>query len=105
MRDLFASFTSPANSAGRRLVPSSAGSGGWSVQLGTAGSESEAIRNAQRLNMRYALALQGATIGVYEAKVQGAAIYRLRVVGLSEADATSLCAHMKSDGGDCLIGK
>ena len=56
-----------------------------------------------RLNAKYATALNGSTIGVHKAVVKGATIYRLRVTGLSKADAAALCARLKGDGGECFI--
>ena len=58
-----------------------------------------------RLNAKYASALNGSAIGVHKAVVNGDTIYRLRVVGLSKADAAALCARLKGDGGDCFIAK
>ena len=37
--------------------------------------------------------------------MKGETIYRLRVAGLSKADAAALCARVKGDGGDCFIAK
>ena len=56
-----------------------------------------------RLNAKYATALNGSAIGVHKAVVKGATIYRLRVTGLSKADAAALCARLKGDGGECFI--
>ena len=58
-----------------------------------------------RLSARYASALRGATIGVHKAWVRGATVYRLRAFGLSEADATELCAGVRGAGGDCFYGR
>ena len=58
-----------------------------------------------RLNAKYASALNGSSIGVHKAIVNGETIYRLRVAGLSKADAAALCARLKGDGGDCFIAK
>ena len=58
-----------------------------------------------RLSARYALPLRGSPIGVHKAWVRGATIYRLRVFGLSETDATALCVRVKGDGGDCFYGR
>ena len=44
-------------------------------------------------------------IGVHKAQVNGATVYRLRVVRLSKADAAALCSRVKGDGGDCFIVK
>jgi hypothetical protein len=37
------------------------------------------------------------------AGVDGETVYRLRVVGLSKADAVALCSRLKGDGGRCFI--
>ncbi len=80
-------------------------SSGWAVQLAAPKSEAEAKSDAAQLNAKYTSALNGSTIGVHKAVVNGETIYRLRVVGLSKADAAALCARLKGDGGDCFIAK
>ena len=80
-------------------------SGGWAVQLAAPRSEAEAKTTAARLGAKYELALNGSPIGVHKAVVNGETIYRLRVGGLSKADAAALCARLKGDGGDCFIAK
>ena len=80
-------------------------SGGWAVQLAAPRTEAEAESAAKGLNAKYASALNGSTIGVYKAVVKGATIYRLRVAGLSKADAAALCARLKGEGGECFIAK
>ncbi len=96
----------PAASARQPVDPTSATtSGGWAVQLGAPRSEAEAKRELARINAKYASALSGVTIGVHKAVVKHETIYRLRVVGLSKADAAALCARVKGDGGDCFIAK
>ncbi len=78
---------------------------GWSVQLAAPKSEAEAKSTVARLNTKYASALNGSSIGVHKAVVNGETIYRLRVGGLSKADAAALCARLKGDGGECFIAK
>ena len=104
--DLVGSLAAPATSA-RQPVDSTAAttSSGWAVQLAAPKSEMGAKSEAARLYARYASALSGAAIGVHEAQVNGATVYRLRVVGLSKADAAALCARMKRDGGHCFVAK
>jgi hypothetical protein len=80
-------------------------SGGWAVQLAAPKSEAEAKSTVSQLNAKYATALNGSNIGVHKAVVNGETIYRLRVVGLSKADAAAMCARVKGDGGDCFIAK
>jgi hypothetical protein len=78
---------------------------GWAVQLAAPKSETEANSDVARLNAKYASVLNGAAIGVHKAQVNGATVYRLRVVGLSKADAAALCGRVKGGGGDCFIAK
>jgi cell division septation protein DedD len=80
-------------------------SGGWAVQLAAPKSEAEAKGTAAKLSAKYESALNGSQIGVHKAVVNGETIYRLRVGGLSKADAAALCARLKGDGGDCFIAK
>lgn len=80
-------------------------SGGWSVQLAAPRSEAEASSELAKLNTKYAAELNGSTIGVHKAVVKGETIYRLRVVGLTKADAAKLCARLKGDGGQCFIAR
>jgi hypothetical protein len=85
------------------LVGALAGPAGWGVQLAAPKSDTEAKSDVARLNVKYGSALNGAAIGVHKAQVNGATVYRLRVVGLSKADAAALCSRVKGDGGDCFV--
>jgi hypothetical protein len=80
-------------------------SGGWAVQLAAPKSESEAKSDMTRLSAKYASALNGSSIGMHKATVKGETIYRLRVDGLSKADAAALCARLKGDGGECFVAR
>jgi cell division septation protein DedD len=80
-------------------------SGGWSVQLAAPKSEAEAQSTMTRLNSKYAAELNGSAIGVHKAQVNGDTIYRLRVSGLTKADAAAMCAKLKGEGGQCFIAK
>jgi hypothetical protein len=80
-------------------------SGGWSVQLAAPKSEAEAQSTMTRLNSKYAAELNGSAIGVHKAQVNGDTIYRLRVSGLTKADAAAMCARLKGEGGQCFIAK
>jgi SPOR domain len=80
-------------------------SGGWSVQLAAPKSEAEAQSTMTKLNSKYASALNGSPIGVHKAQVNGDTIYRLRVSGLTKADAAAMCAKLKGEGGQCFIAK
>ncbi|HKI14480.1 MAG TPA: SPOR domain-containing protein [Roseiarcus sp.] len=80
-------------------------SGGWAVQLAAPKSEAEANSEMARLTSKYGADLNGSSLGVHKAVVNGQTIYRLRVVGLTKADAAALCARLKGDGGECFIAK
>ena len=80
-------------------------SGGWSVQLAAPKSEAEAQSAMTRLNSKYSAELNGSPIGVHKAQVNGETIYRLRVSGLTKADAAAMCARLKGEGGQCFIAK
>ena len=80
-------------------------SGGWAVQLAAPRSEAEAKSKAAQLTGKYGAELNGSPIGVHKAVVNGETIYRLRVVGLTKADAAALCARLKGEGGECFIAK
>jgi hypothetical protein len=92
-------------SAPAQPVDAAAGTGGWAVQLAAPKSEADAKSAIERLNAKYAAALNGATIGAHKALVNGETIYRLRVVGLSKADAAALCARLKGEGGECFVAR
>jgi len=80
-------------------------SGGWAVQLAAPRSEAEANSELARLNNKYGAQLNGSALGIHKAVVKGETIYRLRVVGLTKADAAALCARLKGGGGECFIAK
>ncbi len=84
--------------------PAGAG-GGWAVQFAAPRSEADAQSAISRLKSKYADALGGAELAVRKADVNGQTIYRVRVGGLSKADAAALCAKMKASGGECFIAK
>jgi hypothetical protein len=98
--DLFGARASPTQ---QPIDPTPTASIGWAVQLAASKSEDEAKNDLQRLNARYASALNGSIVRLHKARVGGETVYRLRVVGLSKADAATLCDRLKGDGGSCFI--
>jgi hypothetical protein len=80
-------------------------SGGWAVQLAAPKTEAEANSKLTQLTNKYSAQLNGSPIGVQKAVVKGETIYRLRVVGLTKADAAALCARLKGEGAECFIAK
>ena len=100
-----ASTQQPGNPVGRADPSAATMSSGWAVQLAAPKSETEAKSDAAWFNAKYASALNGETIGVSKAQVNGATVYRLRIGGLSKSDAAALCARVKVDGGNCFVAK
>lgn len=95
----------PAAPAAEAGAEPATASGGWAVQLAAPRSETEAKGVVSNLNAKYASALGGSALGVHKATVNGDTVYRVRVTGLSKADAASLCARIKGDGGQCFVAK
>lgn len=79
--------------------------GGWSVQLSAPRSDAEAQGQITRLQSKYANELGGSPLGVHKAEVNGETIYRVRVSGLSKADAAAMCSKIKAGGGDCFVAR
>lgn len=96
-------FGARASAAQKPIDPTPTGSTGWAVQLAMSKSEDEAKNDLKRLNAKYASALNGSIVRLHKARVSGETVYRLRVVGLSKADAATLCERLKGDGGSCFI--
>jgi len=96
----------PASAAPAASGPATS-AGVYSVQLAAPGSESEAQSAASRLKGKYSSELSGKEPAIHKADVGGRAVYRVRVGGLSQADAAALCAKIKANGGDaaCFVAK
>jgi len=82
-----------------------AGGGGYSVQLAAPNNRADADELVKKAQARYADAIGGASVGVRKADRHGETIYRVRVQGLTRAQASAMCAKIKSAGGDCFPAK
>lgn len=96
-----------ANSPDRSTVASTPRTegGGYAVQLAGAGSESDARAEVARVQQRFASVLSGLEPTVRKATVGSREVYRVRVVGLSQSDASGLCEKLKSAGGTCFVAR
>ena len=83
-------------------APKAASSGGYAVQVASAGSESEARQTASRLGDKLSGALGGRRPSVVKASDS---LYRIRVTGLSKESATAMCGKVKSAGGACFVAR
>jgi hypothetical protein len=81
--------------------------GSYAVQLAAPGSELEAQSASTRLQAKYTGELDGRQPTIHQAEINGRSIYRVRVGGLSKADAVALCLKLKATGGDaaCFVAK
>lgn len=77
-------------------------SGGYAVQVASAGSESEARQTASRLGDKLSGALGGRRPSVVKASDS---LYRIRVTGLSKESATAMCGKVKAAGGACFVAR
>lgn len=76
------------------------GGDGWHVQLAAVGSEAEAKQRASALSKKYS-ELDGYKLSVQRGENTGKTVWRIRVVGLKQADALELCSRLKAGGGAC----
>jgi hypothetical protein len=96
----------PADAATAAAPPVAAQGGGeWAVQLAAPRSEADAQSAVAKLKSKYSGELGDSALSIHQADVKGQAIYRVRVSGLSKADASALCSKLKAGGGDCFIAK
>jgi len=77
-------------------------SGGYAVQVASAGSESEARQTASRLGEKLSGALGGRRPAVVKASDS---LYRIRVTGLSKESANAMCGKVKAAGGACFVAR
>jgi cell division septation protein DedD len=94
-----------ATPAPKVLTAAAEGGGEWAVQLAAPRSEADARSAVSKLKNKYADALGDSALSIHQADVKGQTIYRVRVGGLSKADASALCSKLKAGGGDCFIAK
>ncbi|WP_342150116.1 SPOR domain-containing protein [Methylorubrum sp. SB2] len=83
---------------------SQASVGGFSVQLGVRGSESEARAAFRQMQSKYSQ-LSGKPELIRQAEVNGKTIYRVRVGPLAKNEASSLCTELQGAGGQCFVAK
>jgi hypothetical protein len=78
--------------------------GGFSVQLGVRNSQGDAQAAFRQMQAKYTQ-LAGKPALIREAEVNGKTIFRVRVGPLEKAEATSLCAQLQGQGGQCFVAK
>jgi cell division protein FtsN len=89
-----------------RAADAAPASGGFMVQLGAPGSESEARSTFASLQRRYADQLASANPVIRRADVgNGRTVYRLRVGPFSREEAAEKCQALQAAGGQCFIAR
>lgn len=80
-------------------------SGSYTVQLGIANSETEAMSRFEALQRRFPNELGSESPIIRRAEVNGTAIYRIRISAGSRESALNFCARLSSAGGDCFVSR
>jgi hypothetical protein len=88
--------------AAAAATASDASVGGFSVQLGVAGSEADARKAFQGFQQKFS-DLNGQSALIRKAEVNGNTIFRVRVGPMSREEATSLCSKLQGSG--CFVAK
>lgn len=83
-------------------APAPVASGGYALQIASAGSEAEARQTASRLGAKLSGALGGRRPAVIKASDS---LYRVRVTGLSKESAAAMCGKVKAAGGACFVAR
>ncbi|MFZ0559709.1 MAG: SPOR domain-containing protein, partial [Methylovirgula sp.] len=86
-------------------APQADDAGGFAVQLAAPQTEAEARQSMAKLQRKYAAELSGDRLKYHHASVANKSVYRVRVVGLSHAEATALCEKLQAKGGSCFVAK
>ena len=90
----------PAAPAAAETTPT----GGFAVQLGTAGTEAAAQSVFASFQRKYS-DLGGQPSMIRKAEVNGSTVYRVRVGPMSKEEASSLCSKLQGQGGQCFVAK
>ncbi|MGH6817971.1 MAG: SPOR domain-containing protein [Methylovirgula sp.] len=77
----------------------------FAVQLAAPQTEAEARHSMAKLQREYASLLSGLRLKYHRATVADKSYYRVRVVGLSHAEATALCEKLQAKGGSCYVAR
>ncbi|MDN3555811.1 serine hydrolase [Halomonas maura] len=83
------------------LAEGDAAGGGWGVQIGAFNDADHARRLAARAADRLATELADARVAV--PRVEGAGVYRARLVDMQEGQARSACRRLQAQGMDCMV--
>ncbi len=88
------------NAAG---VPAAGTGGNFGLQLAASPSEADANAAFSKLKKKYPSQLGSYTANVRKSDTGDKPVYRVRVGGMSQDDARSLCSQLQASGGSCFV--
>lgn len=101
-----ANAAAPANPAPRVANAPAAGAGGaFAIQLASRPSEADAQNASRQLGQRFAGQIGGKSPVVVRGESNGQTVYRVRVTGFAQADATAACDRIRAAGGACFVAR
>ena len=104
--DIVAAPPAPAPAApAAQIATANATSGTYAVQLVGTTSSDEAKAALDRVNTKFRTELGSYRPTVVKAEDAGRTVYRVRVINLSNDDATRLCTKLKASGGTCFVAR
>jgi hypothetical protein len=77
----------------------------FAVQLAAPQTEAAARQSMAKLQKEFAGELGDYRLKYHQASVANKTVYRVRVVGLSHEEATTLCQNLQAKGGTCFVIK
>ena len=89
--------------AGPATDTAPASGGSYALQLAASPSEQDAREMFSRLQKKYATELGSRKPTIHKADTGDKSVYRLRVGGLSQDEAKTLCSQLQASGGSCFV--
>ncbi len=85
------------------VADASSPSSGFGLQLAASPSEADAEAAFAKLKKKYPGQLGPYTASIHKSETGDKPVYRVRVGGLSQTDAKTLCSQLQSSGGSCFV--
>ncbi len=86
-----------------RTPPPAPAAGSYGVQLASSPVEADANAAFAKLKKKYPAQLGSYTATVHKADTGDKPVYRVRVGGMSQDEAKTLCSQLQSAGGSCFV--
>ena len=79
------------------------GGGGYGVQLASSPNEADASAAFAKLKKKYPTQLGSYTATVHKAETGDKPVYRVRIGGMAQDEAKTLCSQLQTAGGSCFV--